>query len=112
MGKVLGSLRLMYSGKGKDMWELPGHPEHLLQVARNTLSTHNVVHLSEVPGKGELINSLSLYMLNVFPSLLSAEQSSTIYRVTKPTIRVTCVSALSSFIGSLLRRSNSLSGAT
>jgi phosphoribosylaminoimidazole-succinocarboxamide synthase len=49
-------------GKGKDMREIPGHPDLLLQVFRDSLSTHNVVHASEIPGKGELINAQTLFM--------------------------------------------------
>lgn len=62
MGSSPDGLLLLYSGKGKNMWEIPGQPTLLLQEFRNSLSTHNVVHASEIPGKGELIAAQTLFM--------------------------------------------------
>ena len=64
------SLPLLYRGKGKDLRVIPGRPELLLQVCRDTLSTHNVVHLTEIPGKGALIAAQTLFFhLQVFDGI-------------------------------------------
>lgn len=64
MADALATLPLLYSGKGKDMREIP-IPQHsglLLQYFRNTLSTHNRVHLTEIPDKGEMITAQTLWI--------------------------------------------------
>lgn len=67
MSTALATLPLLYRGKGKDMYEIPGHPELLLQVCRDSLSTHNVVHLTDIPSKGALVAAQTLFMhLRVF----------------------------------------------
>lgn len=54
-------LPLYHSGKVRDTYLLPDHPDLLLVVASDRLSTHNVLHLSEVPGKGELLTALTVF---------------------------------------------------
>jgi phosphoribosylaminoimidazole-succinocarboxamide synthase len=54
-------LPLFHSGKVRDTYEIPEHPDLLLMVASDRLSTHNVVHESPVPGKGELLTALTLF---------------------------------------------------
>lgn len=53
-------LPLHHSGKVRDTFKLGlDFPALLLPVSSNRLSTHNVVHESEVPGKGELLTALT-----------------------------------------------------
>lgn len=54
-------LPLFHSGKVRDMYSLPNHKDLLLMVASDRLSTHNVVHVSLVPQKGELLTALSVF---------------------------------------------------
>ncbi|MFC1730841.1 phosphoribosylaminoimidazolesuccinocarboxamide synthase [candidate division KSB1 bacterium] len=59
-------------GKARDTFEIPEHPEHgelLLQVVTDRLSTHNKVHLSEIPGKGQILTVLTVFwtMQDWFP---------------------------------------------
>ncbi|MES2931414.1 MAG: phosphoribosylaminoimidazolesuccinocarboxamide synthase [Patescibacteria group bacterium] len=60
--RLIEGLPHLYRGKGKDLYDIPGRPDSILQVCRNTLSTHNVVHATEVEGKGALITALTLFM--------------------------------------------------
>ena len=55
------NLELWHSGKVRDTALIPGHPDLLLPVASDRLSTHNVVHESLVPGKGELLTAQMLF---------------------------------------------------
>lgn len=56
-----------HSGKVRDCWELPDE-KHLLMVASDRVSTHNVSHITLFPGKGEVLSALPLFFnLNVFP---------------------------------------------
>lgn len=50
-----------HSGKVRDTYLVPAHPELLLMVASDRISTHNVVHKSLVPQKGELLTALSVF---------------------------------------------------
>lgn len=50
-----------HSGKVRDTYLVPAHPELLLMVASDRISTHNVVHKSSVPQKGELLTALSVF---------------------------------------------------
>ena len=50
----------LYRGKTRDTYALP-NPELLLVVASDRLSTHNIVHESTVPGKGEVLTALSVF---------------------------------------------------
>ena len=57
------------SGKVRDTASIPRHAGLLLPVFSDRLSTHNVVHESLVPGKGELLNAQSLFFaFKVFPA--------------------------------------------
>lgn len=60
---ALFDLRLLHQGKVRDTFEIPGHPEYLLVVATDRVSTHNVVHLSRIPGKGHTLTALTVYLM-------------------------------------------------
>lgn len=57
----LDTLPHWHSGKACDTYEIPHQPRLLLPVRSDRLSTHNIVHLSVVPGKGELLTALSVF---------------------------------------------------
>ncbi len=63
MGMQRLPLPLMHSGKVRDTYRLPDRPTLLLVVASDRLSTHNVVHSSTIPGKGELLTAQSVFMM-------------------------------------------------
>jgi phosphoribosylaminoimidazole-succinocarboxamide synthase len=58
------SLPLLHSGKVRDTYEIPGHKDLLLMVASDRLSTHNIVHESLVPKKGEYLTALTVFWAN------------------------------------------------
>lgn len=60
--QLINGLSFHSRGKGKDMYNIPGHPDLLLLVFRDSLSTHNVVHCTEPTGKGEIIAAQTLFM--------------------------------------------------
>ena len=60
----VAGLPLFNQGKVRDTFKIPGHPNYLLVVATDAISTHNVSHLSLVPGKGQILTALSLFWLN------------------------------------------------
>jgi len=55
-------LKLIHQGKTRDTFETRDS-ETLLIVATNRLSTHNVIHLSEVPHKGQVLTALTIFWL-------------------------------------------------
>ncbi len=57
----LDSLPLYHQGKVRDTFLLPNHPDLLLVVATDRVSTHNVVHESLVPEKGIALTMLSAF---------------------------------------------------
>lgn len=62
MSSMLESLPLISRGKGKDLRGIPGKPDLALMLFRDSLSTHNVSHLTDIPGKGEMILAQTLFM--------------------------------------------------
>jgi len=52
-----------HSGKVRNTYQIPNRKQLLLMVASDRLSTHNIVHLSPVPEKGELLTALSAFWL-------------------------------------------------
>lgn len=48
-------------GKVRHLFEIPGNDEHLLMVASDRISTHDVVHDTEIPGKGENLTALTIF---------------------------------------------------
>jgi phosphoribosylaminoimidazole-succinocarboxamide synthase len=63
MGNALDQSLEQYRGKGKSLYRIPAYSELLLMVMSDRLSTHNVVHATEILGKGELIAAPTLFML-------------------------------------------------
>jgi phosphoribosylaminoimidazole-succinocarboxamide synthase len=60
--RLIKGLPFHSRGKGKDLYEIPGHPDLLLLVFRDSLSTHNVPHITEPARKGEIIAALTVFM--------------------------------------------------
>lgn len=59
----LAGLELLRQGKTRDTFILPRHPDKLLIVATNRLSTHDIVHKSEIPHKGEVLTAINVHWL-------------------------------------------------
>jgi phosphoribosylaminoimidazole-succinocarboxamide synthase len=53
-------LELIHRGKVRDTYQA-SDPQYLIVVATDRVSTHNVVHLNDVPRKGEVLTALTLY---------------------------------------------------
>ena len=56
-------LPLVHQGKVRDTFALPGHPGLLLMVASDRISTHNIVHESTIPRKGEFLTEISVFWM-------------------------------------------------
>lgn len=56
-------LECVHQGKARDTFAIPGHPELLLTVATDRVSTHNVVHESVVPTKGHHLTALTVFWM-------------------------------------------------
>ncbi len=54
---------LVHSGKVRDTYSIPGHPNLLLVVASDRISTHNVVHRSLIPGKGIILTDITKFWM-------------------------------------------------
>ncbi len=69
----LSSLKLLHSGKVRDMYEIDD--SHLLIVTTDRLSAFDVILPSPVPGKGEILNQVSDFwfkrMAHIIPSQTS-----------------------------------------
>lgn len=59
----LNNLPLLHQGKVRDTYSIPGHPNLLLMVATDRISTHDVVHQSPVPKKGEFLTAMTVFWL-------------------------------------------------
>lgn len=59
---TVANLRLVHQGKTRDTFAT-NDPDLLLVVATDRLSTHNVIHESVVPGKGEVLTALTIFWL-------------------------------------------------
>ena len=56
-----------HQGKVRDTYAIPGRDNLMLLIATDRFSTHNVKHLSRIPGKGEQLAALTLgWKLKVF----------------------------------------------
>lgn len=56
-------IRPIHRGKTRDTYNLPDHKGLMLIVASDRLSTHNVVHKSTIPHKGEVLTALTIYWI-------------------------------------------------
>lgn len=59
---LLAALPLFHQGKSRDT-HVPIDPSCLLVVATRRISTHNIVHASTIPGKGEVLTALTIFWL-------------------------------------------------
>ncbi len=57
---MLRGLSLIHQGKVRDTYAIPGRDDLLLVVASDRVSTHNIVHASEIPGKGEILTAITV----------------------------------------------------
>jgi phosphoribosylaminoimidazole-succinocarboxamide synthase len=59
---ALVDLPLLASGKVRELYELgPAHPDRLLMVASDRISTYDVVHPTPIPDKGKVLTGLSAF---------------------------------------------------
>jgi phosphoribosylaminoimidazole-succinocarboxamide synthase len=62
---ALADLPLIASGKVRELYELssahPTHPDSLLMVASDRISTYDVVHPTPIPDKGRVLTGLSAF---------------------------------------------------
>ncbi|HTA96478.1 MAG TPA: phosphoribosylaminoimidazolesuccinocarboxamide synthase [Solirubrobacteraceae bacterium] len=57
---ALADLPLLASGKVRELYELaPAHPDRLLMVASDRISTYDAVHPTPIPDKGKVLTGLS-----------------------------------------------------
>ena len=56
----------LYSGKVRETYEHPDNPEWLIIIATDRISTHDVIHKSEIPGKWETLTQISNFWFDVF----------------------------------------------
>ena len=57
----LTNLPFKHQGKVRDTYPIPGRPDLLLMVATDAVSTHNVAHLSFIPGKGQILTATTVF---------------------------------------------------
>jgi phosphoribosylaminoimidazole-succinocarboxamide synthase len=58
----LADLPLIASGKVRELYELrPAHPDRLLMVASDRISTYDAVHPTPIPDKGKVLTGLSAF---------------------------------------------------
>ncbi|MCA9364658.1 MAG: hypothetical protein KC736_02080 [Candidatus Moranbacteria bacterium] len=62
-GSVIPSLAgfLVYQGKTRDIYSLPDYPNLLLVNVTERISTHDVVHISTVPLKDQILNAINIF---------------------------------------------------
>lgn len=58
-------LELFHRGKVRDTYLIPGFPDLLLVVVTDRMSTYNVTHLSEFPGKGYYLTAQTVFFLTM-----------------------------------------------
>jgi phosphoribosylaminoimidazole-succinocarboxamide synthase len=59
---ALADLPLIASGKVRELYELrPAHPDRLLMVASDRISTYDAVHPTPIPDKGKVLTGLSAF---------------------------------------------------
>lgn len=56
-------LPCLHQGKVRDTFAIPGYPELLLTVATDRVSTHNIVHQSVIPNKGQALTALTVFWM-------------------------------------------------
>jgi phosphoribosylaminoimidazole-succinocarboxamide synthase len=59
---ALAALHLIASGKVRELYDLsPAHPDRLLMVASDRISTYDAVHPTPIPDKGKVLTGLSAF---------------------------------------------------
>lgn len=58
---TLKNLALIHQGKTRDTYAIPGRPDLRLVYATDRLSTHDVVHESSIPRKGDVLTALTIF---------------------------------------------------
>jgi phosphoribosylaminoimidazole-succinocarboxamide synthase len=59
---ALADLPLVASGKVRELYDLsPAHPDRLLMVASDRISTYDAVHPTPIPDKGKVLTGLSVF---------------------------------------------------
>lgn len=56
-------LTFLHKGKVRDTYGIPKYPDKLLVIASDRISTHNLMHQSEIPLKGQVLNALTVYWM-------------------------------------------------
>ena len=56
----------LYSGKVRETYQHPDFKNVLIIIATDRISTHDVIHKSEIPGKWETLTQISNYWMEVF----------------------------------------------
>lgn len=56
-------LECVHQGKVRDTFAIPNHPDLLLTVATDRVSTHNIVHQSVIPNKGSALTALTVFWM-------------------------------------------------
>lgn len=60
---TVAGLKCVHQGKVRDTFVIPNYPNLLLVVATDRVSTHNVVHESIIPHKGEALTVLTVFWM-------------------------------------------------
>jgi len=60
---IITGLPLESQGKVRDTFTIPGHPDKLLPVATDRVSSHDVVHKSHIPKKGKALTALTVFWM-------------------------------------------------
>lgn len=68
MGKSLTDIKLLKSGKVRDVYELSDN--HLLIVTTDRVSAFDVVLPNEIPDKGKLLTEISIYWFNQMKDII------------------------------------------
>lgn len=63
MSHGLADLPLIASGKVRDIYSDPTHPDRLLLLASDRVSTYDAVHPTPIPGKGAVLTGLTRFWL-------------------------------------------------
>lgn len=66
----LSGLTLTHSGKVRDMYSIPGYEDMLLMVASDRISAYDVIMSDPVPGKGQVLTSLSLFWFDLLGDIV------------------------------------------
>lgn len=56
----------VHGGKVRETYQHPDHPDQLIMIATDRISTHDVVHKNRIPGKGEVLTQVSNFRSQYF----------------------------------------------